>query len=288
MRVEPVVVVTDSTCYLPADLIAAHELVVVPLHVVLDGRSHTEGVDISTSEVAQALVEHREVTTSGATPAAFAEAYRKAGVKRVVSVHISSRVSGTVDAARVAAAEVAEDGIEVRVLDSRCLGMALGFVAVTTATAAAGGDSLDVVISRATARARTCRTWLYVDTLEYLRRGGRISATAAALGSALSVKPLLHVVEGRVEPLEKVRTAGRALARLEELVLAQAGQTPVDVAVQHLAAPSRAEELAERLRQRLPGIGRLVVAEVGAVIGAHVGPGMVGVALAPSQDYSRS
>jgi DegV family protein with EDD domain len=120
-----------------------------------------------------------------------------------------------------------------------------------------------------------------VDTLEYLRRGGRIGPAAAVLGGALAIKPLLRVVDGRIEPLEKVRTMSRAIARLEEVAVAAAGVGPVDLAVHHLADPDRATALADRLRSRLPAAGDVVVTEVGAVVGAHVGPGMLGVVVAP-------
>ena len=130
-------------------------------------------------------------------------------------------------------------------------------------------------------RALATGVWLYVDTLEYLRRGGRIGPAAAWLGSALAVKPLLHLADGRIEPVERVRTTSRALARLEEIVVAEAGDGSVDVAVQHLGAPDRADELAHRLQDRLPGIRQMIVDEVGAVVGAHVGPGMLGVVVAP-------
>ena len=117
----------------------------------------------------------------------------------------------------------------------------------------------------------------YVDTLEHLRRGGRIGAAAALVGTALAVKPLLHVVDGRIAPLEKVRTASKALARLEDLAVQRAADDPVDVAVHHLAAGEKAAALAERLRSRLPQLVDLHVSEVGAVVGAHVGPGLLGV-----------
>ncbi len=120
-----------------------------------------------------------------------------------------------------------------------------------------------------------------MDTLEYLRCGGRIGAAQAFLGSALAIKPLLHLVDGRIQPLEKVRTATRAICRLEEIVVEQAGDRPVDLAVHHLAAPERAAALAARLRARIPAVGEAYVAEVGAVIGAHVGPGLLAVVLAP-------
>jgi DegV family protein with EDD domain len=120
-----------------------------------------------------------------------------------------------------------------------------------------------------------------VDSLDRLRRGGRIGTAAAVLGTALGVKPLLHLAQGRIMPLEKVRTTARAVQRLVELAVQAAGDDPVDLAVHHLAAAPRAEELAARLRERLPRTARLLVSEVGAVIGAHVGRGALGVVVVP-------
>jgi DegV family protein with EDD domain len=159
--------------------------------------------------------------------------------------------------------------------------MGLGFAVVSAAETAAGGGSVDDCAAVASKRAAASTAVFYVDTLEHLRRGGRIGAGAALLGSALAVKPLLHLVDGRIEALEKVRTSARAIARLEEIALRHAGAAEVDVAVAHLAAPDRAQVLAERLRARLPRLGELYVSEVGAVVGAHVGPGMLSVVVAP-------
>jgi DegV family protein with EDD domain len=132
-------------------------------------------------------------------------------------------------------------------------------------------------------RARASSVYFYVDTLEYLRRGGRVSAARAAVGQALQVKPLLTVDDGHVVRLEQVRTAGRALGRLEDLAVEAAGDHEVDVAVQHLASPERAAALAGRLRERIPG-ATVVEGVVGGVVGAHVGPGMVSVVVAPTVD----
>jgi DegV family protein with EDD domain len=177
---------------------------------------------------------------------------------------------------------VAEDGINVVVVDSRSLGMGLGFTARAAAHAAGEGADAEAAARIARRYATEVGIYLYVDTLEYLRRGGRVGAAAAMVGSALAVKPLLHLADGRLEPVERVRTASRALARLEELVVRAAGTRPVDVAVQHLAATERAQEMADRLRHRLPELRSLGVGEVGAVVGAHVGPGMLGVVVAPA------
>jgi DegV family protein with EDD domain len=274
-------VVTDSTAYLPADVVDRYGLTVVPLQVVIGGRSLAEGVEVTSDEVASALRAWRPVTTSRPTPQTFAQTYRRLAVPEIVSVHLSADLSGTVDAARVAARQVAEDGVHVVVVDSRSLGMGLGLTARAAAKAALEGAGAEEAAQAARRLALQVSIWLYVDTLEYLRRGGRVGTAAAMVGSALSVKPLLHLADGRLEPIERVRTAGRALARLEELAVREAGSRPVDLAVQHLAAAERAQEMAERLRRRVPDVRSLHVGEVGAVVGAHVGPGMLGVVLAP-------
>ena len=269
-----VAVVTDSTAYLPGGL--AGEVHVVPLHVVLGSRTGAEGTEVSPSDVAAALAERRlKVSTSRPTPGEFAEAYRATGSSCLVSVHLSAELSGTYDAAVLAAAEVAVDGIDVLVVDSRTIAMGLGFVVLAAAQAARDGAGAEAVA--AAAAAVDTDVLFYVDTLEHLRRGGRIGAAAALFGTALAVKPLLHVTGGQIAPLEKVRTASKALARLEELAVQRAGEGPVDLAVHHLAAPDKAAALAARLAQRLPSATALHVSEVGAVVGAHVGPGLLGV-----------
>jgi DegV family protein with EDD domain len=275
-----VAVVTDSTAYLPPGVGEQLGVGEVPLHVVLGGRTGAETVEISPAQVAEALAERRvSVSTSRPTPAEFVEAYRRAGSTCLVSVHLSAALSGTVEAAQLAAQEVAGEGIEVRVVDSRRLAMGLGFAVIAASRAAAEGADIDEVEQRARDAAAATDMLFYVDTLEHLRRGGRIGAAAALLGTALAVKPLLHVVDGKIAPLEKVRTASKALARLEEIAVERAGDGPVDVAVQHLAAEEKATALAERLRARLPGLGELHLSEVGAVVGAHVGPGLLGVVI---------
>ncbi len=272
----PVAVVTDSTAYLPDGVAHERGVFVVPLHVVLGARTGQEGVDVSPAEVAVALTERRlHVSTSRPTPAEFVAVYRTSGASRIVSVHLSGDLSGTVDAARLAAEEVAVDGIEVRVVDSRSIVMGLGFAVIRAAEAAARGGDLDTVAGAALARGGT--TLFYVDTLEHLRRGGRIGAAAALVGAALAVKPLLHVIDGKIAPLEKVRTASKAVARLEDLAVEAAADGAVDIAVHHLAAQEKADGLAERLGKRVPGLRSLYLSEVGAVVGAHVGPGLLGV-----------
>jgi len=153
--------------------------------------------------------------------------------------------------------------------------MGLGFAVLDAAVAALAGADLKAVEAAGAAAATT--TLFYVDSLEHLRRGGRMTARAALVGAALAVKPLLHVVDGEIALLEKVRTASKGLARLEQLAAERAGTGPVELAVHHLAAAAAAEQLADRLRARIPGLQRLHLSEVGAVVGAHVGPGLLGV-----------
>src|SRR4051812_45198013 len=273
-----VAVVTDSTAYLPEGIAAKHDVGVVPLHVVLGLTSGAEGVEVSPSDVAAALTERRvEVSTSRPTPGEFADAYRACDSPCVVSVHLSGALSGTVEAARLAAAEGVGEGLEVHVVDSVTIAMGLGFAVIAAAEAATAGGDVEAVSAAATSTAAGTTTLFYVDTLEHLRRGGRIGAAAALFGTALAVKPLLHVVDGRIAPLEKVRTASKALARLEDLAVGIAGETPVDMAVHHLVAPEKAAALAERLRARVRGLSSMPVSGVGAVVGAPVGPGLLGV-----------
>ena len=276
-----VAVVTDSTSYLPVQLVRECDIEVVPLQVVIGGTAHDEGGETSSATVAQALRSWTPVTTSRPGPAAFADAYERAaerGCDGVVSVHLSSKMSGTVESAELAAKE---STVRVEVVDSRSLGMGLGFAVLAAARAAMDGGTVDDVAGVARARAAATTAIFYVDTLEHLRRGGRIGPAAALLGSALAVKPLLHLVDGHIEPLEKVRTSSRAIARLEELAVEKAGSAAVDVAVHHLANPDRAESLAQRLLTRISGLQDMHVSEVGAVVGAHVGPGMLAVVVAP-------
>ncbi|MFB4303432.1 DegV family protein [Actinomadura sp. NTSP31] len=275
-----VAIVTDSTAYLPPGLAERHGLTVVPLQISLGGAMRDEG-DISGAEAVRALRDRRPVTTSRPSPGRFAQAYAaaaEAGAEAVVSVHLSAAMSGTSAAARLAAENAP---VPVRVVDSGTIGMGLGLAALSAAAAAMAGGDADAAADAAQRRAGMSRSLIYVDTLEHLRRGGRIGAAGALFGSALMVKPLLDIAGGRIMPLEKVRTAARALARLEELAVEQAGARRVDLGVQHLAAAGRADVLAARLRERIPHVEDVYVGEVGPVIGAHVGPGMLGVVIAP-------
>ncbi|MBW6436561.1 DegV family protein [Actinoplanes hulinensis] len=274
-----IAVVTDSTAYLPAELDGMYDLTIVPLTVVINGWGGLEGIEVSPAEVARALTARRAaVSTSRPAPSAFTEVYRRLldeGADGVVSVHISAKLSGTYEAAQLAAAEI---GSRVKVVDSGTAAMGLGFPALAAAEAARKGHDLDAVWQEATDHAARVSTYFYVDTLEFLRRGGRIGAASALLGTALSVKPILHVNEGAVVVRDKVRTAGRALTRLVDLAVEAAGDGEADVAVHHLGTPDRAAALVGDLSARLGDRLRdCYLTEVGAVVAAHTGPGLAGV-----------
>jgi len=276
-----VAIVTDSTAYLGQDALTRYGIAVVPLTVVIGDEAFEEGTEISAPAVARALQRREPVTTSRPAPAEFAAAYAAAaasGADAIVSLHLSADFSGTYDAARVAAKDAP---VPVQVVDTGMVAMALGYTVLAAAEAAEAGATPDEVVAAAEKRAADTSAYFYVDTLDYLRRGGRIGAAQALLGSALAVKPLLRLADGRIGLLEKVRTASKAISRLEEIVVERAGTRRVALAVHHLAAADRAAVLADRLRERVPGLDGLVVSEVGAVIGAHAGPGLLGVVVSP-------
>ncbi|WP_127783477.1 DegV family protein [Rhodococcus sp. X156] len=290
-------VVTDSTAYLPPGVAERHGITVVPLHLSVDDEPHLDGVDFDADQLAAALTQGRHgvrrrptITTSRCTPTELREAYLSAargtsagGTDGVLALHLSQHLSGTWEAARLASEQLGAEhpDVEVRVVDSRSAAMGLGFPVLAAARATAAGKSLGEAYAAAVDVASRCRTLLCVDTLEHLRRGGRIGTAAALLGTALSMKPLLHVVDGRIQVLEKVRTSSRALARLADIAVEAAGDEPTAVAVHHLGAADRAATLVEQLKQRIPHLTEVYESQVGAVVGAHLGPGMVGVVVCP-------
>lgn len=272
--------VTDSTASLSAEDARREGIVVVPLRVIVGANTFTEGHDVSADVIAAALKDFLPVSTSRPNPEEFGEVYRRLaddGATSIVSVHLSSRMSGTLDSAVLAAKDAP---VPVTVVDSRQVGLATGFAAGRAARARGEGVTPEEVAEVARAAGAASTALIYVDTLDYLRRGGRVGAAAALLGSALAVKPLLTISDGLVVPLEKVRTSTRAMARMEVLATEAAGDGPADIGVQHLANPQVAEAFAARLATSL-GRESVPVDEVGAVIGAHVGPGTVAVTVTP-------
>jgi DegV family protein with EDD domain len=275
-----VAVVTDSTASLPDQLVKQWGITVIQLQLEVDDRMDDEG-RFERAEVVEALRAGRKVATSPPDPGAFFWAYQdaiSAGASAVVSLHISSRMSATIQAARQAADEVR---IPVYTLDSGTTGMSLGFAALSAARTAAAGAHVSRVIEAAERRFTSGSELIYVDTLEYLRRGGRIGAASALLGTALSIKPLLTVQRGEVSPLTRVPGARRALNKLADLSAQRAGSHPAEVAISCFQPSDRELTLAHQLRQRIPNLRELSVVAASTVIGAHVGPGALSITVSP-------
>ncbi|WP_289017988.1 DegV family protein [uncultured Ornithinimicrobium sp.] len=283
-----VAVVTDTTACLGADRAEAAGVTVVPLHVHVGGGRSVPAREITPEEVVEILAAGKErAATSRPSPGELVETYRRVvaetGCEAIVSVHLSAGVSGTVEAAELARDELAGQ-VPVEVVDSRVIGLAMGYAVLAGARVAAGGADPGEVAEVVRARAAASRTWFYVDTLEHLRRGGRIGRAAALVGAALAIKPLLTLRDGEVHPAAKVRTRAKALARLVDLAVeavetARSEGRPVELAVHQLAAEEGAAALAEELRGRTGLTPEIAVLD--PVVGVHTGPGTLGVVVAP-------
>lgn len=275
-----VAIVTDSTACLPPQLTEKLGVTVAQIQVRI-GDWVDDEVRVPVPKLVDALRGQLDVTTSPPDPGAFFWSYADAvaaGAEAIVSLHVSTGLSQTVEAARQAAAQVQ---VPVHVVDTQTCGMSLGYAVVAAATVADAGGGADLVLSAAQHSVRRSTELIYVDTLEYLQRGGRIGRATALLGSALSMKPLLTVADGQIAPLDKVLGAERAVRKLIDIAAKRAGGEQVDIAVEHFDAAERAETVLEQLRAKLPNVRRFLVTQVSSAIGAHVGPGALGVTVSP-------
>ncbi len=272
-----VVVVTDSSARLPMSLLAPWDIRVVPLHVLVDGDDLRDGVDDMPAD----LYQRPQVSTAGAGPAELANVYRTALADSagdgVVAVHLSTALSSTCGAAQHAAVEFA--GM-VRVVDSKSAGMGTGFAALAAARAARAGAGLDEVAAQAESAASRVKAFIVVQRLDNLRRSGRIGTAASWLGTALAVKPLLRIDDGKLVLAQRVRTASKATAAMVALVLDTVGEHRAALAVQHVDNPAGAADVAATLASALPACGPAVITDLGPVLGVHLGPGAVGVVVA--------
>lgn len=273
-------VVTDSTASLPEQLVQQWGIKVIQLQLQVDERIDDER-RFDRAELVESLRTNRQVATAPPDPGAFFWAYQdaaSAGATAIVSVHVSSRMSATVHAARQAADQVR---IPVYTLDSGTVGMSLGFAVLSAARAAAAGAQVNRVIEAAERRFTSSSELIYVDTLEYLRRGGRIGAASAMVGTALSIKPLLTVKRGEVAPLARVPGAKRAMNRLVDLAAQRAGSQPSEVSVSCFRPTDRELTVVGQLRQRIPNLRDLSIVEASVVVGSHVGPGALSITVSP-------
>lgn len=281
MKGHSVAIVTDSTADLPPQLAASRSITVVPLTLNLDGQSLLDGVDIQPDEFYRRLPSAaKHPTTSQPSPGRFAEAYSSllADHDSVVSIHISEKLSGTYASARQAAAMT--DPNRVRVVDSELVSMGLGLVMLVASAMAAGGAEAETIEAKVIDMRPYVQTYFSVATLEFLRRGGRIGRANALLGSVLQVKPVLCIRDGLVTPLERVRTFERALNRVVVLAREVDRGRGVCVIVGHADAKADAERIGRELE---PIAETLMIQPLGPVVGAHAGPGVVGVGCYPAE-----
>lgn len=278
-------IVTDSTSYIPAEIIKAHNLVVVPLKVQFGRETYDEITGISNRDFFQRLTTTNDFpTTSQPSAGEFLNTYQ--GIlsqdpqAEIIVLTISSKLSGTYSSARTAAEELPE--AQITVFDSRSAAMGLGLMAISAAKLATKGQPLAQIVSRLEQMRRDTTIVLVVDTLEYLKRGGRIGAATAFLGTLLDTKPILAILDGEIQPLDRVRTKKKAIFRLftELRNKLPVPDQPVQAGLMHITAESEMERLAEMIQSQF-NVTYFFTSELGPVVGAHVGPGTLGVGICP-------
>ena len=271
-------IVTDSSAGLSRDLLEAYDIQVIPLKVHFGETTYREGEDLDNAQFYQLLSQAEQLpTTSQPSAGEFHEVYSRltANGDSVISIHISSKLSGTCQSAMIAKAMLPE--ADITVVDTLSASMGHGMIVLAAAEAVQKGKSRDEVIALAERVINGIQILFVVDTLEYLQKGGRIGGAAALVGTLLNIKPLLEIRDGRVEPLEKVRSKKKAVRRaLEVLAERFDGQGPLRLVVLHAQCPGEAEQLAQKMRE-LFTCASLDVAEISPVIGTHAGPGTLGL-----------
>ena len=269
-------IVTDSTCDLPEETIREHRITVVPVLISTQAHEYRDGIDLSRSEFYARLPHLKPVpTTAAPSPEAFRVAYQQLaeeGATQVLSIHMSHKLSAVVDVAALGARETSD--VPVTVFDSRQLSLGTGYQVLAAAQAAAAGSSLDEVLSLLEAQIARTHVFAALDTLEFIRRGGRLNGPISALGNLLQIKPLLKMYDGN-PAAERLRTRTSAMKRLQELL---AQHAPYEkVAILHSGARERAQAMLEQVRPLLPP-GDPWIEEINPILGAHLGPGVIGFA----------
>ncbi len=279
-----VAIVTDSTATVPKPLLQQLDIRVVPLLLNLAGRSYRDGVDITPDEFYRLLRTSKcAPTTSAPSLGDFVRVYAAAAREAdgIVSIHPPSNLSAIYNTAVKASQMV--NGSQIRVVDSRSASMAQGFVVLEAARAATAGADLEAVVARANEIAAKVRFFAMLETLEYLHRGGRIGGAAALLGIMLQIKPIVHLVDGQVQPLAKPRTRTRGIRYMLQAMAEQVNGRPIHAAILQADAAREAEGLRQQVADRFP-CAELHVAEFTPVMGAHTGPGVLGVAFYADKD----
>lgn len=279
-------IVTDSTADLPENLRRDYGVAVVPLKVIFsNGEVMRDGVDIKTNEFYYRQVnKHESSTTSQPSPAEFIEVYKEllTRSKCIISIHISSEMSGTAHSARTAARAFA--GADINVIDSRLVSMALGIIVLEAAKAVRGGKEKAEVLFLIERMIQESKVFFAVDTLEYLARGGRIGKARAFLGTLLNIRPICCLKEGAVFPCEKARGKTKSIERLVQIVQENMGEKPLLCSLVHGNDPEGVKKLHQLVIKKLNLVNEPVIAGLGAVVGSHVGPGVLGIVYCPHQN----
>jgi DegV family protein with EDD domain len=273
-----VLVVTDSSANVPASLALELGIHIVPILLNLNGQSYRDGIDITPGEVYRLLRAGKRLPTTAAPSAGdFLRVYASAThkVSGIASIHLPPELSATFSVASTSRELV--DGPPIRIVDSQSVAMGQGFVVLEAARAAAAGADLDAVVARAEQVGRKMHVYAALDTLEYLRRGGRIGGAAALAGTMLRIKPMVYVADGTVNPYAKPRTMSRAIRLMLEEMARRAGDLALHAAVLHADAPDKAEELRQMVESSFDCV-ELHVTEFTPVMGVHAGPGVLGLA----------
>lgn len=271
-----IAIVTDSTSDLSPDVLAAHDVTMVPLNVHFGDEVFRDQVDITTPDFMERLSQSPHLpTTSQPSPGQFEDVFRRLAASHdaILAILISSKLSGTIQSATIARDAIA-GAIPVEIVDSLNASMGLGLQVLRAAELARTGQNLEAIAKRLRAETNQYHMVFFVDTLEYLQRGGRIGRAASLLGSLIKLKPLLRVDEGQVVPYERTRTKSRAIQGLKDF--AAAFPLIAELAVLYTTDRDEAEQLASDLRSVFPR-ERMHLAQFGPVIGTHIGPGALGV-----------
>ena len=276
-------IVTDSSAHLPPDQRQKHNITVIPLKAIFGATVYRDEVDLSNQQFYDMLPKAKEhPTTSQPSAGEFEEVYRtllEAG-KEIVSIHLPSKLSGTYASACAAKTELENQfkkALPLTIVDTPWISMALGLLCLAAAQAAEAGKSREEVAAIVNALIPKLNLIFVLDTLEYLRRGGRIGGARAMLGTLLNVKPLLEIRNGQVEPLEQPRSRAKALKRLLEILEERSGHKPLHASVLHANAPDDAALLEKEVRARFE-CKEFYITEIGPVIGVHTGPDAIGLA----------
>lgn len=277
-----IAVITDSTSCLPKYVVERDRISVVPVQVTIDDTTKDEGVELNSLSVLAALNTGKHVTTNHPSPQTFQNLFstlQMQGYSQVLAIHLSSELSATYSACVTAARDSV---IPVRVVDSRSIGLGLGFAVMAASAAVKQGIAINEAAELASNIGKSAKIWLAVETIDHLRKGGRIGTAQAFVGTALGIKPILEITGGKVIPFDKVRTSIRANSRLVELAVEATSELngKVEIGIQHSGNRDRADSLAKEIGKALPGTS-VVVAELGAVLSAHAGPGAVSVTVSP-------